>query len=175
MIDEIRVISCGARSDRDGPVDGLRASLPDHAGAGRLGVARRLSWLAGEGTEITLLSAAATLAAVVLVWGWHAHRRLESLGLFAAALMLVGAGRFLVPETAETPMVVAGGLSIALAHVVNARLCQSCARCRTAAGAEPPQPSTSGVTQLPARPVTQPSLAPRGFMASATPAARPDN
>jgi MerC mercury resistance protein len=134
-----------------------------------------LSWLAGEGTEITLLSAAATLAAVVLVWGWHAHRRLESLGLFAAALMLVGAGRFLVPEAAETPMVVADGLSIALAHVVNARLCQSCARCRTAAGAEPPQPSTSGVTQLPARLVTQPSLAPRGFMASATPAARPDN
>jgi MerC mercury resistance protein len=119
-----------------------------------------LSWLAGEGTEATLLAAATALAAVVLGWGWRAHRRLESLGLFAVALMLVGAGRFLVPEAAETPMVVAGGLSIALAHVVNARLCRSCASCRMAAGADPPRPPTSGATQLAAYSVTQPPLAP---------------
>ncbi len=79
-----------------------------------------LGWLAGEGTELTLLSLATILAAVVLGWGWHAHRRLGSLGLFVVALMLIGAGRFFAPASAETPMVVAGGLSIALAHVVNA-------------------------------------------------------
>jgi hypothetical protein len=119
-----------------------------------------LGWLAGEGTEVALLSVATTLAAVVLGRGWHVHRRLESLGLFAVALMLVGAGRFLASEAAETPMVVAGGLSIALAHVVNARLCRSCTGCRMTAGADPPRPSTSGVTKLAARPVTRPPLAP---------------
>jgi MerC mercury resistance protein len=133
-----------------------------------------LGWLAGEGAEVTLLSAAATLAVVVLGWGWRSHRRLESLGLFAVALILVSAGRFLVPEAAETPMVVAGGLSIALAHVLNARLCRSCTRCRIAAGADPPRLSTSVVTQLTARSVTRPPLAPWEFTASANPTTQPD-
>jgi hypothetical protein len=61
-----------------------------------------------------------------------------SLGLFGVALVLIGAGRFLAPEPAETPMVVAGGLSIALAHVVNARLCRLCTGCQAAAGANLP-------------------------------------
>jgi MerC mercury resistance protein len=117
-----------------------------------------LSCLAGEGTEVTLLSAAAILAAVVLGWGWHTHRQLGSLALFAVALMLVGAGRFLVPEVAETPMVVVGGLSIAVAHVVNADLCRSCTNCRMVAGADPSRSSTSGATRPVARPVTQSSL-----------------
>jgi len=103
-----------------------------------------INWLASEGTELAMLSLATTLAAVVLVWGWHVHRRLGSLGLFAVALVLIVAGRFLAPETVETPMVVAGSLSIALAHAVNARLCRLCAGCRAAAEAtaltdRPPQ------------------------------------
>jgi MerC mercury resistance protein len=173
----MRLAPSRAALDRIGTVLSMACALhclltPVLVGSVSLGA---LSWLAGEGTEFTLLSAAAMLAAVVLGWGWHAHRRLDSLGLFAAALMLIGAGRFLVPEAAETPMVVAGGLSIALAHLVNARLCRSCTRCQMAAGADPPRPPTSGVAQLAARSVTQPPLAPRGLMASATPAARPDN
>jgi len=119
-----------------------------------------LDWLAGEGMELALLSLAATLAAVVLGWGWHAHRRPDSLGLFAVALMLIGAGRFLAPEPAETPMVVAGGLSIALAHVVNARLCRLCTGCQAAAGAHLPPGLSPGATQS-AGPARRLSLGPR--------------
>jgi hypothetical protein len=119
-----------------------------------------LGWLAGEETEHALLSLATTLAAVVLGWGWHAHRRPDPIGLFAVALGLIGAGRFLAPEIAETPMVVAGGLSIALAHLVNARLCRLCSRCRPSAGADDPPLSSPGATQSDTGPVTQPGLAP---------------
>ena len=113
-----------------------------------------LGWLASEGTELALLSLATTLAAVVLVWGWQVHRRLGSLGLFAVALVLIGAGRFVAPETAETPMVVAGGLSIALAHVVNARLCRHCSGCQAAAGANLPSGLSSDVAQPDGRPAS---------------------
>ena len=89
--------------------------------------------LASEGTELALLALATSLAAVALVLGWRIHRRPGSLGLFAIALSLIGLGRFVAPESAETPMVVAGGLSIALAHVINARFCRLCAGCRAAA------------------------------------------
>jgi MerC mercury resistance protein len=124
--------------------------------------------LASEGTELALLSLATTLAAVVLVWGWHAHRRLGSLGLFAVALVLIGAGRFLAPEPAETPMVVAGGLSIALAHVVNARLCRLCTGCQAAAGAILP-PGLSATRCSPtANPATPSRPALREHAASST-------
>jgi hypothetical protein len=93
-----------------------------------------LGWLSSEGTETTLLAATVTLAAVVLVRGWHAHRRLEPIGLFAVALALIGSGRFFVPESIETPMVVAGSVAIALAHLVNARLCPACAVCTVTVG-----------------------------------------
>jgi MerC mercury resistance protein len=98
-----------------------------------------VGWLASEKTEFVLLSVATTLAAVVLSWGWHVHRRLGSLGIFAVALVLIGAGGSLAPESAETPMVIAGGLSIALAHVVNSRFCRGCARRQAALEANPPQ------------------------------------
>ena len=105
--------------------------MPVLAASASLGA---LGWLAGEDTELVLLSLASTLAAAVLVWGWHGHRRLGALALGAVALVLISAGRFLAPEAAETPMVVAGGLSIALAHVVNSRFCRVCTRCQDAAG-----------------------------------------
>jgi hypothetical protein len=105
--------------------------MPVLAASASLGA---LGWLAGEDTELVLLSLASTLAAAVLVWGWHWHRRLGALALGAVALVLISAGRFLAPEAAETPMVVAGGLSIALAHVVNSRFCRLGTRCQDAAG-----------------------------------------
>jgi hypothetical protein len=101
--------------------------MPVLAASASLGA---LGWLAGEDTELVLLSLATTLAAAVLVWGWHGHRRLGALALGAVALVLISAGRFLAPESAETPLVVAGGLSIALAHVVNSRFCRFCTRCQ---------------------------------------------
>jgi MerC mercury resistance protein len=102
-----------------------------------------VGWMASEGMEFALLLSAMILAAVVLVWGWHSHRRLGSLGLFAFALVLIGAGRSLAPETAEMPMVVAGGLAIALAHIVNSRLCRRCTECQAVAEANHPPGSSS--------------------------------
>jgi MerC mercury resistance protein len=119
-----------------------------------------LSWLAGETTEIILLSLAAGLAGVVLGWGWHVHCRSAPLCLFASALVLIGAGRLLVPEGAETPLVVSGGVLIALAHIVNARLHRVFTTCRKASGEEPLPESPPGMTRLDTGPVTRPRLAP---------------
>jgi MerC mercury resistance protein len=119
-----------------------------------------LGWLAGETTEFTLLSLAMILAAVVLGWGWHVHCRSAPLCLFASAMVLIGAGRLLVPEVAETPLVVSGGALIALAHIVNARLHRLCSTCQKASGEEPLPESPQGMTRIDAGPATRPRLAP---------------
>jgi drug/metabolite transporter (DMT)-like permease len=92
-------------------------------------------WLAVERTETALLLMTTTLAVVALGWGWNVHRRHESLGLLAVGLASIGAGRFLAPEKAETPMVVAGGVLFAAAHLVNSRLSRAGKGCRPAIGA----------------------------------------
>jgi MerC mercury resistance protein len=119
-----------------------------------------LGWLAGESTELTLLTLATGLAAIVLAWGWRTHHRRGPLGLFAVALAMIGVGRFLAPEAAETSMVVAGGLSIALAHVVNSRFCQSCPRCAMGDAAARSSGTTSAPTHPELWPATQPRPAP---------------
>jgi MerC mercury resistance protein len=119
-----------------------------------------LGWLAGETTEFTLLSLAMILAAVVLGWGWHVHCRSAPLCLFASAMVLIGAGRLLVPEVAETPLVVSGGALIALAHIVNARLHRRCSMFWKATEQEPLSESPLGMTRLDAGSATQPRLAP---------------
>jgi len=97
-----------------------------------------LGWLADEGTELVLLLLMMMVAAVVLSRGWHAHRRLDALGLFVVGLMLIAVGRCLVAKTAEMPLVVAGGLLVALAQVLNARRCWHCPECRTEAEEDRP-------------------------------------
>ncbi len=113
-----------------------------------------LGWLAGETTEFILLSFAMTLAAAVLGWGRHVHGRSAPLCLFASALILIGAGRLVVPEVVEMPLVVSGGALLALAHIVNARLHRLGSPCRKATGQEPPPELPLGMSRLDAGPAT---------------------
>jgi hypothetical protein len=86
-----------------------------------------------EGSESFLVGVALVTAVVSLGIGWREHGRLGAFGCVAVAVALIGIGRNLA-TAAETPLVVAGGVSIALAHFVNAILCRRCIACRSTTG-----------------------------------------
>lgn len=84
----------------------------------------------GEGVEAWVLVAALFVAGVSLTWGCAVHRRFLAWCVFAAAVGLIIAGRFLASEAWELLFGVAGALMLALSHWVNHRLYRACPECQ---------------------------------------------
>ena len=90
-------------------------------------------WLLDESTEALLLVAAIGTAALSLgpSW-WRRHRRKRCLGLFALGASLLAFAKLGPASEQLEPLAVASGAGlIAVAHLVNLRLCRQCAQCET--------------------------------------------
>lgn len=94
-----------------------------------------LGFLASEPTEWTLVGLSLGIGILSLTPS-HArkHRKWRPLLLFAFGASLIIAVRLSAEEGSrlEAPTVALGALLIAFAHVVNRRLCRSCAACHPA-------------------------------------------
>ena len=91
-----------------------------------------LGFLADEAVEWALVGLSAVLGVTSLCLGYRAHRSRRALALLGAGLALLAAGRIAEEGEGEpwgAPLVVAAGLTVAAAHVVNRRLCRACPRC----------------------------------------------
>lgn len=98
-----------------------------------------LGFLADERVEWALVGASAVLGVTSLCLGYREHRSRRALAVLAAGLALLAGGRIaesrgLLAEPLGVALVVAGGLSIAAAHLVNRALCRSCRDCSPATG-----------------------------------------
>lgn len=85
--------------------------------------------LEGEGVHRGLIGFVIVSAGAAFVPGFRRHRSASVMGLAVAALGLLCAGAFLVPEGAEaleTGFTLAGGLLMAVAHARNRTLCRTC-------------------------------------------------
>jgi hypothetical protein len=88
--------------------------------------------LAEEGTEAALMGSSATLGAIGLGLGFRRHGSGRALALLAVGLGLLALGR--LAEARDTAAlgpvaIVAGGLAIAGAHLLNRQLCRACPVC----------------------------------------------
>lgn len=91
-----------------------------------------LAALADGWVEWSLIGLSAALGTTSLCLGFREHRSRQALGVLGAGLALVALGRILEARHAGAwgiPLLVAGGLTIAAAHLLNRRLCASCRRC----------------------------------------------
>lgn len=89
-----------------------------------------LGFLLGEEAEGYFLIAALVLAITVFAAGVRPYGRFHILFFFAGAAGLMYAGRQWAGPELELPLVVSGSLLLASGHLVNRRLCRSCAHCR---------------------------------------------
>ncbi|MGH7495958.1 MAG: MerC domain-containing protein [bacterium] len=75
---------------------------------------------------------ALVLGLTSLLHGYSHHRQFRALGLLLGGVVLLIAGRWMIGHASqlwETVFVVAGGMSVAGAHLINRRLCQACDTC----------------------------------------------
>lgn len=96
-----------------------------------------LSFLASEPIEWGLLALSALLGVSSLCFGYRKHRRGSALAFLAVGLALLAGGHSIEARGAETwgtCLVVMGGLTIALSHCINRRLCHSCRSCSPKTG-----------------------------------------
>jgi hypothetical protein len=94
-----------------------------------------LSFLAGEQTEWALAGLSMGVGSLSLIPSYERkHRRRRPLLLFAFGAGLIIAGRLLAEDGSrmEAPAQALGALLIACAHLINRRLCRSCAACHSA-------------------------------------------
>lgn len=86
-----------------------------------------LSFLSEERTEAWLVGAVVVLATGSALWGFKRHGALRAVMAFAGAVGLLLMGRWLGDEhPLGVPLTIAGGLAIAGAHWLSARLCRTC-------------------------------------------------
>lgn len=86
-------------------------------------------FLEGEAVHHGLLAFVLVSAVAAFVPGYRRHGRRSVVGFAVAALGLLGAAAFLVPEEAEaleTGLTLAGGVLMAVAHARNRTLCRQC-------------------------------------------------
>ncbi len=91
-----------------------------------------MAWLdviMGHTAERILLSSGVLLASTSVSWGFSRHGCYRVFWMLAAALVLIGSGRYLLSGPARTAFVVPGGLTIAATHVVNTVLVNDCEEC----------------------------------------------
>ncbi len=85
--------------------------------------------LEGEAIHQGLIAFVGLSAVAAFLPGYLRHRRAGVVGLAVAALALLVAAAFLVPEEAEvmeTGLTLGGGVLMALAHARNRTLCRAC-------------------------------------------------
>ncbi len=93
-----------------------------------------LGFLADERTEWALLALSAVLASSSLGLGYRQHRRRQALLVLSLGLTALVTGRILEErhfEMVGVVGVVLGGCTVAAAHFINRRLCQTCRLCQT--------------------------------------------
>lgn len=90
-----------------------------------------LSFLADEKTEWLIFAVIVILGAVSLGLGYRRHRSRRALALLSMGLGLLAAGHIAEGNAMGwgVPVVVAGGLLVALAHWTNRSLCRACPVC----------------------------------------------
>lgn len=96
-----------------------------------------LGFLLRPEIEGLFIVVAALLGAGSFMMGFRAHRRLYIFLFLIGAFALLFAGRQLVDQRFELPLVVSGSLVLAAGHFVNRRLCHLCATCSLHRQAEP--------------------------------------
>lgn len=92
-----------------------------------------LSFLASEPVEWTLLLCSALLGTLALVVGYRQHRSASIFGVLGVALVLLVGGRLAEEGGVEgwgQAFMVAGGLTMMGAHLINRKLCRACSACR---------------------------------------------
>jgi len=86
-----------------------------------------LGFIGEERTDTAIAAIAVTIAAASALWGFHRHRELRLLMAFAAAIGLVAVGNALgLHDALGRWLAIAGGLAIAVSHVISSRLCHRC-------------------------------------------------
>lgn len=93
-----------------------------------------MAWLdliMGHTAERILLSSGVLLATTSVSWGFSRHGCYRVFWMLAAALLLIGTGRYILAGATRTLLVVPGGLIIAATHVVNTVLINDCSRCES--------------------------------------------
>ena len=86
-----------------------------------------LSFLSEERTEAWIVGAVVVLAIGSALWGFKRHGALRAVMAFVGAVGLLLMGRWLGDQhPLGVPLTIAGGVSIALAHWLSARLCKTC-------------------------------------------------
>lgn len=92
-----------------------------------------LAFLADERVDWALISLSAVLGISSLCLGYRRHRSRRALAFLSAGLALLVLGHFLKEQqhgsAVSVLLLVAGGATIAAAHWMNRRLCNSCIRC----------------------------------------------
>lgn len=95
-----------------------------------LGPLLGLSFLTDRRFETAIILLALGLASISLAWGFaKKHRQFLPLGIMLFGIAAISIAQFELLEFPEPALMAFGGLSIAVSHIVNARLCEGCNDC----------------------------------------------
>ena len=126
--------SAGARLDRTGATASFLCAI--HCAIMPLLVTALpllgLSFLASEPVEWVLLTCSVMLGSIALFIGYRQHRIGWMFGVLGVALVLLIGGRVAEERGIEgwgQALMVAGGLSMMSAHLLNRKLCHACPDC----------------------------------------------
>lgn len=95
-----------------------------------------LGFLAHGAMEWALIGLAALLGVTSLCLGYREHRSRRALAVLGIGLTLLALGRILETRGAGwygVPILVLGGLVLAVAHLINRHLCRTCRACEARA------------------------------------------
>lgn len=93
-----------------------------------------LSFLANQWAEWVLVGCSAVLGVSSLCLGYREHKSRRALAVLSGGIALLVLGRIMEQSHGGVwgvVIVVLGGVTVASAHFVNRRLCQSCDRCHS--------------------------------------------
>lgn len=92
-----------------------------------------LGFLADERVEWALVTLSAVMGTTSLCLGFRQHRSRRAFAFLGIGLGMLATGRILeghVHSAWGVVIVVLGGITLAVAHVINQQLCKSCRTCR---------------------------------------------
>ena len=88
-----------------------------------------LGFLADHKAEAIFVSFSVLLALASLCWGYRSHGKSHLFAILFLSASLIATGLFVVTDKEHMYFVVAGAVGITISHVLNRKLCQSCADC----------------------------------------------
>jgi MerC mercury resistance protein len=130
-------MAAGTRLDRLGTAASLACAAHCAAMPSLIGMLPLvgLDFLANEQTELMFVSLSLVIGSLSLIPSYtRKHRQWQPLLLFAFGASSIIVVKALAEEGSrlEAPTMIIGALLIAFAHIVNLRLCRSCATCHPA-------------------------------------------